>query len=132
MNKIAMFVIITTLLLVSSLAIAYRLDTVPYIESTPESQSESESKPEPSYKQYRYVNITIYEKFRRPSYKWRRFGAVLSNGKLIQFHGDCYTSIENGDLVSIYNWNWNWFYTKRWMEVWRNGTFIGTFIVWFY
>jgi len=129
MKKESFYATIFSLVLVACvIGVAYRLSVVPYVRPEPEPESE----PEPPHKHYKYVNITIYEKFRRPSYKWRRFGAVLSNGKLIQFHGECYASIEVGDLVNTYNWNWNWFYDKRWMEVWRNGTFIGTFVIWFY
>jgi len=109
--------------------VVYRLVTVPYIK--PRYEPRPEPEPKEHHKNYKYINLTIYEKFRRPWYKLRQYGAILSNGKQIQFYGKCYVTIEEGDTISIFNWSWNWFYEKRWMEVYRNGTYIGTFTIWF-
>lgn len=92
---------------------------------------EPESKPEPQSPKtwYEYSGI-IFEIFSRGGWKFRPYGALTTDATLIQFYKEAYVVLKVGDQIKIRNWSGNW-QSKRIMEVYRNGTFLGDFLIWF-
>jgi len=95
----------------------------------PEPKPEPEPEPpKPLETWYEYEGV-VREKWKRP-FGDKGFALLTEDGVELNFWQEVYACVQIDDYIKVYNWEGNW-QAKRKMEIYRNGTYIAEFLVWY-